>query len=37
MSGDILEQLGREAPVSKIDRSQVQSQELIDNKSAKIR
>ncbi len=35
MSGDILEQLGLDAPVSEVDRSQVQSQVLSDNKSAK--
>tara|TARA_B100000530_G_scaffold302649_1_gene224595 strand:+ start:103 stop:954 length:852 start_codon:yes stop_codon:yes gene_type:complete len=35
MSGDILEQLGLNAPVSEVDRSQVQSQVLIDEKSAK--
>ena len=33
MSGDILEQLGLDAPVSEVDRSQVQSQVLSDNKS----
>jgi len=35
MSGDILEQLGLDAPVSEVDRSQVQSQVLSDNKSEK--
>ena len=35
MSGDILEQLGLDAPVSEADRSQVQSQVLSDNKSEK--
>ena len=35
MSGDILEQLGLDAPVSEVDRSQVQSQILSDNKSEK--
>ena len=35
MSGDILEQLGLNTPVSEVDRSQVQSQVLIDEKSAK--
>ena len=34
MSGNILEQLGLDAPVSEVDRSQVQSQVLNDNKSA---
>lgn len=34
MSGNILEQLGLDAPVSEVDRSQVQSQLLNDNKSA---
>lgn len=33
MSGDILEQLGLDAPVSEVDRSQVQSQVLSDHKS----
>lgn len=35
MSGDILEQLGLDAPASEVDRSQVQSQVLSDNKSEK--
>ena len=35
MSGDILEQLGLDVPVSEVDRSQVQSQVLSDNKSEK--
>ena len=35
MSGDILEQLGLDAPVLEVDRSQVQSQVLSDNKSEK--
>jgi len=35
MSGDILEQLGLNAPVSEVDQSQVQSKVLIDEKSAK--
>ena len=35
MSGDILEQLGLDAPVSEVGRSQVQSQVLSDNKSEK--
>ena len=35
MSGDILERLGLDAPVSEVDRSQVQSQVLSDNKSEK--
>ena len=35
MSGDILEQLGLDAPVSEVDRFQVQSQVLSDNKSEK--
>ncbi len=35
MSGDILEQLGLDAPVSEVDRSQLQSQVLSDNKSEK--
>ena len=35
MSGDILEQLGLNAPASEVDRSQVQSQVLSDNKSEK--
>ena len=35
MSGDILEQLGLDAPVSEVDRSQVQSQVSIEDKSAK--
>ena len=35
MSGDILEQLGLDAPVSEVDRSQVQSQILSDNKLEK--
>ena len=35
MSGDILEQLGLDAPVSEVDRSQVQSKVLSDNKSEK--
>ena len=35
MSGDILEQLGLDDPVSEVDRSQVQSQVLSDNKSEK--
>ena len=35
MSGDILEKLGLDAPVSEVDRSQLQSQVLSDNKSEK--
>ena len=35
MSGDILEQLGLDVSVSEVDRSQVQSQVLSDNKSEK--
>ena len=35
MSGDILERLGLDAHVSEVDRSQVQSQVLSDNKSEK--
>ena len=35
MSGDILEQLGLDAPVSEVDRSQVQSQVLSDNRAEK--
>ena len=35
MSGNILEQLGLNAPVSEVDRSQLQSQVLSDNKSEK--
>ena len=35
MSGDILEQLGLDAPVLEVDRSQVQSQVLSDNRAEK--
>ena len=35
MSGDILEQLGLDAPVSEVDRSPLQSQVISDNKSEK--